>query len=78
MRTKDGRGTVVEVNLLTGMLKVAPEKDSAAAKFYPKSEVRPIREGRGEGRQESRAEGRGSRTRRGRAGGAAGGKIGEF
>ena len=60
VRTKDGRGTVVEVNLLTGMLKVAPEKDSAAAKFYPKSEVRPIREGRGEGRQESRAEGRGA------------------
>ena len=51
---------MVEVNLLTGMLKVAPEKDSAAAKFYPKSEVRPIREGRGEGRQESRAEGRGA------------------
>ncbi|WP_418704304.1 PSP1 domain-containing protein [Anaerotruncus massiliensis (ex Liu et al. 2021)] len=60
VRTKDGRGTMVEVNLLTGMLKVAPEKDSAAAKFYPKSEVRPIREGRGEGRQESRAEGRGA------------------
>ena len=59
VRTKDGRGTVVEVNLLTGMLKVAPEKDSAAAKFYPKSEVRPIRESRGEGRQEGRGAGRG-------------------
>ena len=45
MRTKEGRGTVIEVNLLTGMLKVAPEKDQAAAKFYHKDEVRMIREG---------------------------------
>ncbi len=42
VRTKDGRGTVIEVNLLTGMLKVAPEKDQAAAKYYHKSEVRPF------------------------------------
>ena len=54
VRTKDGRGVVVEGNLLTGMLKVAPERDSAAAKFYPKSEVRPIREGHGEGRGEGK------------------------
>lgn len=45
VRTKEGRGTVIEVNLLTGMLKVAPEKDQAAAKFYHKDEVRMIREG---------------------------------
>lgn len=45
VRTKDGRGTVVEVNLLTGMLKIAPEKDQAAAKYYNKSEVRLIRDG---------------------------------
>ncbi|MBE6905749.1 MAG: stage 0 sporulation protein [Ruminococcaceae bacterium] len=44
VRTKDGRGTVVEVNLLTGMLKVAPEKDQAAAKYYNKSEVKVLRE----------------------------------
>ncbi len=44
VRTKDGRGTVVEVNLLTGMLKVAPEKDQAAAKYYNKNEVRIIRD----------------------------------
>ncbi|MCI8492508.1 MULTISPECIES: PSP1 domain-containing protein [Anaerotruncus] len=46
VRTKEGRGTVIEVNLLTGMLKIAPEKDQAAAKFYHKDEVRMIREGR--------------------------------
>lgn len=45
VRTKEGRGTVIEVNLLTGMLKVAPEKDQAAVKFYHKDEVRMIREG---------------------------------
>lgn len=44
VRTKEGRGTVVEVNLLTGMLKVAPEKDQAAAKYYNKSEVKVLRE----------------------------------
>ena len=44
VRTKEGRGTVVEVNLLTGMLKVAPEKDLAAAKYYNKSEVKVLRE----------------------------------
>ncbi|MEM1486297.1 stage 0 sporulation family protein [Oscillospiraceae bacterium PP1C4] len=44
VRTKDGRGTVIEVNLLTGMLKVAPEKDQAAAKYYNKSEVKLIRD----------------------------------
>lgn len=43
VRTKDGRGQIVEVNLLTGMLKVAPEKDMAAAKYYHKSEVKLIR-----------------------------------
>lgn len=46
VRTKEGRGTVIEVNLLTGMLKVAPEKDQATAKFYHKDEVRMIHEGR--------------------------------
>ena len=44
VRTKDGRGIVMEVNLLTGMLKVAPEKDQAAARYYHKSEVRPAKE----------------------------------
>ena len=44
VRTKEGRGTVIEVNLLTGMLKVAPEKDQAAANFYHKDEVRMTRE----------------------------------
>ena len=44
VRTKEGRGTVIEVNLLTGMLKVEPEKDQAAAKFYHKDEVRMTRE----------------------------------
>lgn len=44
VRTKDGKGTVVEVNLLTGMLKVAPEKDLAAAKYYNKSEVKVLRD----------------------------------
>ncbi|MCI8650514.1 MAG: stage 0 sporulation family protein [Anaerotruncus sp.] len=44
VHTKEGRGTVVEVNLLTGMLKIAPEKDQAAAKYYNKSEVRLLRE----------------------------------
>ena len=43
VRTKEGRGVVTEVNLLTGMLKVAPEKDQAAAKYIHKSEVRLIR-----------------------------------
>ena len=46
VQTKEGRGQVVEVNLLTGQLKVAPEKDMAAAKYYHKSEVRPIRSAR--------------------------------
>ena len=51
VRTKDGRGIVTEVNLLTGMLKVASEKDQAATKYYNKSEAklvrgdRPAREG---------------------------------
>ena len=44
VRTNDGiRGQVVEVNLLTGQLKIAPEKDAAAAKFYHKSEVVVLR-----------------------------------
>lgn len=44
VRTKDGiKGQIVEVNLLTGQLKVAPEKDMAAAKFYHKSEVTVLR-----------------------------------
>lgn len=47
VRTKDGvKGQVVEVNLLTGQLKVAPEKDMAAAKFYHKSEVTVLRSDR--------------------------------
>lgn len=49
VRTKEGRGTVIEVNLLTGMLKVAPEKDQAAAKYYNKSEVKLIRDGKDSG-----------------------------
>ena len=44
VRTNNGiRGQVVEVNLLTGQLKIAPEKDAAAAKFYHKSEVVVLR-----------------------------------
>lgn len=44
VRTNDGiRGQVVEANLLTGQLKIAPEKDAAAAKFYHKSEVVVLR-----------------------------------
>ena len=38
VRTKDGRGIVTEVNLLTGMLKVASEKDQAATKYYRSEE----------------------------------------
>lgn len=44
VRTSEGRGTVVEVNLLTGMLKVAPEKDQAAAKYFHKKDVRLLRD----------------------------------
>ena len=44
VRTNDGiRGQVIEANLLTGQLKIAPEKDAAAAKFYHKSEVVVLR-----------------------------------
>ncbi|EDS11981.1 PSP1 domain-containing protein [Anaerotruncus colihominis] len=57
VRTKEGRGTVIEVNLLTGMLKVAPEKDQAAAKFYHKDEVRMIREGHERAQAKDQTEG---------------------
>ena len=57
VRTKEGRGTVIEVNRLTGMLKVAPEKDQAAAKFYHKDEVRMIREGHERAQAKDQTEG---------------------
>lgn len=44
VRTQDGKGTVAEVNLLTGMLKVVPDKDQAATKYYNKSEVKVLRD----------------------------------
>lgn len=55
VNTPDGRGQIIEVNLLTGQLKIAPDKDTAAAKYYHKSEVRPLRGGRsgGQSGQES-------------------------
>lgn len=47
VKTKDGvKGQIIEVNLLTGQLKVAPEKDAAAAKYYHKSEVTVLRRGK--------------------------------
>lgn len=49
VRTKDGKGTVAEVNLLTGMLKVVPEKDQAATKYYNKSEVKVLRDNQNRG-----------------------------
>lgn len=42
--TPDGRGTVVEVNLLTGMLKVKIEKSDGAARLYNKDQVKIIRD----------------------------------
>ncbi len=42
--TADGKGTVTEVNLLTGMLKVMLEKSDGIPKLYPKKEVRLLRD----------------------------------
>ncbi|WP_312640936.1 stage 0 sporulation family protein [Hydrogenoanaerobacterium sp.] len=42
--TPDGRGTVVEVNLLTGMLKVKIEKSDGAARLFNKDQVKVIRD----------------------------------
>ena len=49
VQTPDGRGVVTEVNLLTGMLKVALDgKDDAAPGEYNRKDVRSLRgEGRG-------------------------------
>ena len=42
--TPDGEGTVVEVSLLTGMLKVRLSSgDSTTENYYSKSEVRVLR-----------------------------------
>lgn len=46
VQTPEGRGVITEVNLLTGMLKVAPEKDAAAAKYIHKGEVTLLRNDR--------------------------------
>lgn len=42
--SKGGRGTVVDVNLLTGMLKVRPDKGDAAPQTYHRSELRLIKD----------------------------------
>jgi len=45
VKTPDGRGTVTEVNLLTGILKVQSEKDpEAAPRNYKRDEVKLIRD----------------------------------
>ena len=47
VKTPDGRGTVVDVSLLAGTLKVQSEKDpEAAPKTYRRDEVRTLRDGR--------------------------------
>lgn len=43
VRTKDGRGRVAEVNLLTGQLRIVLDRDTAASKFFHKSEVKPFK-----------------------------------
>lgn len=46
VNTPDGRGTVQEVNLLTGVLKVRMDKAmDAAPHIFDKNEVRVIRDG---------------------------------
>lgn len=59
VQTPEGRGTVVEVSLLTGMLKVRLEADDGVRAFH-KSELRAVRDGaprqpRGEARKENEA-----------------------
>ncbi len=44
VQTNDGRGTVVEVNLLTGRLKVKLNKTDGAARDYHKSEVKLLKD----------------------------------
>ena len=45
--TADGKGKVVEVNLLSGLVKVRLDADpDAAARVYPKEEVHVLRDGR--------------------------------
>lgn len=46
VQTSEGRGTVIDVNLLTGMLKIATENDMAAAKYFHKSDVTVSRDAR--------------------------------
>ena len=45
VHTPDGRGTVTEVNLLTGMLKIKIENSDGAARFFNKDQVKLIRDG---------------------------------
>lgn len=45
VKTPDGKGTVTEVNLLTGFLKVQSEKDpQSAPKLYKRDEVKVLRD----------------------------------
>lgn len=44
VKTPNGKGTVEEVNLLTGKLKVKPENDDAASAVFDKSEVTLIKD----------------------------------
>ncbi|MFA9381824.1 MAG: stage 0 sporulation protein, partial [Acetanaerobacterium sp.] len=45
VKTKDGRGTVVDVNLLTGILRIRLDKfPDAAPKVFTRSEVSLIRD----------------------------------
>lgn len=43
VKTKEGKGRVIEVNLLTGQLKVVLDRDSAATKYFHKSEIKVIK-----------------------------------
>ncbi len=44
VQTQDGKGTVVEVNLLTGRLKVKLNKNDGAARDYHKDEVKLLKD----------------------------------
>ncbi len=44
--TKDGKGVVTEVNLLTGILKVNLDKNADVSRIYSKNEVRLIKDAR--------------------------------
>ncbi len=59
VNTPEGRGTVVEVNLLTGILKVKIDKSDGAARTFTKDQVKVIRD-------QSRGERGDSSTHKGR------------